>query len=171
MSVNSNEVKNQIDKVEYEIDDSYLIDSYISKNVDKFKDDNVSFHVFLFGVPYLFYRKMWLLGFIILIIENIINITPYAIVYPYFHFLMQVVISIEFKKIYLKHVKKQVNKIKEKNLDKSMEELTNICKEKGGTSIISVVVLGIILFIVKLAPLFLYYIYKFFFRIFKYKKI
>jgi hypothetical protein len=127
-----------------------LIDAYIGKNADRLKNEGFSWNTLFLGNFYVFYRKMWLLGFIWLIcsfvallFSNVNSIISYGI-----NLVVWIFISIQFKKLYLKHVKKQVEKIKTKNPGKTKEQLIMRCSQKGGTSFwIPVVVLFILCFI------------------------
>ena len=120
-------------------DDDYLIDSYIGKNADKLKDGKFCVNTFLFGFVYALYRKMWLLGFSWLAAAYILNIFLSSFS-SFIMIVFGIVISIEFKKLYLKNVREQVNKIKENNKDKSLQELANICRKKGGTTVVPVII-------------------------------
>jgi hypothetical protein len=55
-----------------------------------------------------------------------------------------VVISTQFKKWYLKHVEEEVDKIKRENPTTSHEQLMTICAKKGGTTIVPIIILGIL---------------------------
>lgn len=133
-----------------EIDEEYLIDSYIGKNADKLKKGNFSINTLLFGSLYVLYRKMWLLGFIWLTINITANIFLSSIAL-YITIIVKIIISTQFKKYYLKHVKEQVDKIKTENPNKTKEQLMIICSQKGGTTlipvIIAIIVYGITIFI------------------------
>lgn len=120
-------------------DDEDLIDSYIKKNVNKLKNGGFSANTFFFGFLYMLYRKMWLLGFIWFAISIITN-TFLPSIANIVTLIANIVISIKFKKIYLNHVKEQVNKIKSENSEKTKEQLMMICHKKGGTTIVPVII-------------------------------
>ena len=90
----------------------------------------------IFGPAYLLYRKMYLFGTILLILTNILiflSITnKYSFIFIWINLLITLFLAIEIKKIYIKHCKKKINNIKNKN--KTEEEILNILKEKGGTN-------------------------------------
>ena len=119
--------------------DDALIDAYIGKNVDKLKNGGFSGCTFFFGAIYALYRKMWLLGAIWIAAAMIANLFL-----PTFASLLSlvanIVISIQFKKWYMKHVEEEVAKIKAQNPGKSNKELIEICRKKGGTSMIPVII-------------------------------
>ena len=54
------------------INDDVLVDAYIKKNIDQLKH-GFSWCAFLFGPCYALYRKMWLYGFLWLVIKYIAN--------------------------------------------------------------------------------------------------
>ena len=53
-----------------------LINAYIGINTDKFRNNNFSIYMFLFGFMYLSYRKMWLASFIWLLLINFLIVIP-----------------------------------------------------------------------------------------------
>ena len=97
-----------------------------------------SFCTLFFGYIYVFYRKMWLLGFIWLLISILL----------YNHFWialgLNVFIAFCFKEIYLSYVDGKVRKIKEQYSNYSGSQLVYICSKKGGTTIIPVIISVII---------------------------
>lgn len=115
-------------------DNNILIDAYIGKNIDKLKDGKFSFNVLFLGIIYVLYRKMWLLGLLWFI--SFLIVTLFL---PSFSYILalaaNVIIAINFKKWYLKHVEEKVEKIKLENQDKTQEQLIMICSQKGGTTI------------------------------------
>lgn len=121
------------------INNEDLIDSYIGKNADKLKNGGFSVNTFFFGFLYVLYRKMWLLGFIWLAISIVANMFLESIA-SVFTLATNIIISTQFKIFYLRHVKEQVDKIKVENPDKTKEQLMMICSQKGGTTLIPVIV-------------------------------
>lgn len=117
------------------IDNDDLIDSYIGANAKKIKKGGTSWSCLFIGILYVLYRKMWLLGFIWWVISIISNIFLPSVA-SYISLFLDVAISMEFKKWYLKHAEEQVDKIKTENPGKSKEELMKICKKKGGVTLI-----------------------------------
>lgn len=99
----------------------------------------------LFGNIYAFYRKMWLLGFVWLISGSIIGAIFGKLAFIV-NLVINIIISVNFKKLYLKHVNKQIDKIKLENQDKTKEQIMVICGKKGGTSMIPIVIM-IVLFV------------------------
>ena len=93
---------------------------------------------------------MWLLGFIWFAISMVANMFLTSIS-GIITLAANIIISIKFKKLYLKHVEEQVKKIESENPGKTKEQLMMICSQKGGTTLIPVIVTlilyGIIFFI------------------------
>ena len=117
-------------------EDDALIDSYISKNVANLKDMGFSIWSMLFGVVYFSYRKMWVLSFIWLFVFVLSNL--YLSVFTTFivMFVLNIILAINFEKLYMKNVSKQIMKIKTKNVAKTKDEIAAIVIKKGGVSII-----------------------------------
>ena len=134
--------------------DDILLDAYIGKNADKIKEGGFSIPAFLLGSVYLFYRKMWLYGFGYIAIVLISDIFLSSIS-SFISIVIDVFLGLEFNKLYLKHAKNKINKIKEENFDKPKYLLEDICIKKGGTSALKtfliIVAYFVILFIIGLA--------------------
>lgn len=125
--------------------DDALVKAYIGKNADKLMNGGFSLNSFFLGPIYALYRKMWLLGLILLISSFVVTIFLQSIssfVLP----AINIFVAIQFKKFYLKDVEEKVQKIKNQNSGKSKEELILICAQKGGTAMWPVIV-AIILYI------------------------
>ena len=148
-NINNNQNINQSNTIQID-EDQDLIDAYINKNIPQLKDRNFSLCTFFFGFIYVLYRKMWLLGFAWLIIDLITSMFLSSL-YVIISIIVKVIICIKFKDLYIKNVKEQVVKIKEENPNKTKEELINLCRKKGGTTIIPVVVIVIIFILIIVA--------------------
>lgn len=137
------------------INDDELIDAYIGPNATKLKNGTFSANTFFFGIFYILYRKMWIMGILLFVVNQIVEFCL-----PSFSFVisltLNIIISIEFKKIYLKHVIDEVNKIKQENPNISQEQLLQICKKKGGISILSILILGLLYVILVIFSLMIY---------------
>ena len=130
--------------------DEELINAYIGKNVKSLKKGDFSPNAFLFGIYYIFYRKMWLVGIAwtaaILVTSFLIGDLSNS-VGSIIRIVISVYMGVQFKKMYLKHVINEVDKIKEENPGKTKEELISICTEKGGTTFTPIIIICIILFV------------------------
>lgn len=137
------------------INDDELIDAYIGPNATKLKNGTFSANTFFFGIFYILYRKMWIMGILLFVVNQIVEFCL-----PSFSFVisltLNIIISIEFKKIYLKHVIDEVNKIKQENPNVSQDQLLQICKKKGGISILSILILGLLYVILVIFSLMIY---------------
>lgn len=124
-----------------------LVNAYIGTGdkVDKLKNGSFSWCAFFFGPLYFMYRKMIGLGIAILLLESVITSLsiPLSVC-----LLIDVIISVSlgllFKKLYVKHVEKETEKIKNSNATKTDEEIITLCTKKGKPSV-GMVALGILL--------------------------
>lgn len=132
----SQRIANSMNRVEIDPEEE-LINAYIGEKANELKKD-FSWCTFLFGVFYPIYRKMW--GFAI--IWFIINLVA-TVIFPGSGTIIRIIAAVIFKELYVKTVRKRVNKIKEQNPGKSHEDLLLICSKKGGTSILSVILFSI----------------------------
>lgn len=149
----SQKIANSMNCVEIDPEEE-LIDAYIGPKANELKKD-FSWCTFLFGIFYPIYRKMW--GFAV--IWYIINLIS-TFVFPGAGTIIRIIAAVMFKELYVKTVTKRVNKIKEQNSGKSHEELLLICSKKGGTSVLSVILFGI-LFVFTIIGIVLILIYSF----------
>ena len=121
--------------------DSYLIRRYINNNSDKLLGNSVNIPAFFLGSLYYFYRKMYLYGIVIMIIETAIMFLPY---YYFWLLVVRLLLLFATNKIYISCVYSDIQFIKERSKDKTRDELAKECAKQGGASIGSVFV-GIIL--------------------------
>lgn len=137
----NNSISN-INSGNFQNSDERLIAAYIGSNYEKITTRKFNFAAWFFSVFYILYRKMYIqgsllfLGFTLLIsfLGNEISTILIAV--------LLIVIGFIFNKVYVNYVKKQVELIKNNNPNSSEDELVNICKNKGGTSLfISIVIL------------------------------
>lgn len=124
--------------------DEDYIKIFVGPNYNSFKTVKFSIPFFLLGPIYLLYRKLWKYSILLLIIEPALSYFTKDFALPITVFIW-FIISSKFNHLYLKYAEKKVNEIKERNMDKSSQELLNICKSKGGVSIGSTIILVIIL--------------------------
>ena len=109
--------------------------AYIDKNVRKLADKPFNFAAFFFGIVYLFYRKMYVLAILYYSISYILSmfINPYLVAIG-----LAIIIGVSFNPLYMLKMKVSIEKIKNKNKDKPLYEIKDLCREKGGSSFISV---------------------------------
>lgn len=133
-------------------DNDELLVHFIGKNNDKIINRPFNFSAFFFTSFYLFYRKLYLYG-ILLFILNLLAL----------FFLNSIMVTLVFgllcgflfNIVYLKTSKRKISNIKSKNSNKDIEQIEKICMSKGGTSIgnifigfiteITVVILSIVI--------------------------
>ena len=127
--------------------DDELINAYMGKNAYKLKKGDFSIWTLLFGNIYIFYRKMFAVGFCWLFINLIANQFLKSASF-YINLIISIIMSTQFKKMYLQHVEDKVEAIKAENKGVSREQLLSICTQKGGTTIIPVIIVGIVYVIV-----------------------
>lgn len=127
------------------ITDETLEEAYVGPNYEKIKKGRFSIAAFFFGIYYLIYRKMWLyaLGWLALIIAGNILISEYVSILSLGIFIAA---GIGFNKLYMQHVKKKIEKLKDQYSNRSKEELLKICKEKGGVSVGGVIFIFFLIF-------------------------
>ena len=114
-------------------DEFVLLNEYIGKNISKMKN-GFSWNTFFFSVYYMFYRKMWLLGFITMIVYAVLEyLIPNPLILLLVALIYDIIISSSFKDLYLKKALITIDNIKAKNPDATDEELAPIVRKKGGT--------------------------------------
>lgn len=147
--------KYDYDKISSSVNDEDLIKAYVGNNYNTIKNTKFSIPTFFLGTYYFLYRKMWLyviLAIIISIASTIIAIVTDLWYISFATSLYMIFMSIKFSEIYLHTVRKRVENIKMNNQDKTGKELLDICKSKGGVSVLAVVIttifiLPIVLFV------------------------
>lgn len=150
--------QNQYDySYQYSIpDEEEYLKAFVGKNYDKIKQKRFSLPTFFFGIYYFLYRKVWLYAILwtalnvisIIWIDNDIALPLISII--------NITLSIKFNSIYLNYAQKKVDKIKQKNPDKSSKEILEIIKRKGNTSIAAPIIAGIGIIVVFFASAFTY---------------
>lgn len=135
------------DKLDQLIINEEYINSYIGNNYEFIKDSSISFFSLIFGSIYLIYRKLTLQGILLLLLHFVI----FLILGNIFGFISIIITNLVllfiFKDLYLKHVEKRVELIKNKNKDKKYKEIIEICKKEGGTISLDKLLLLIMLII------------------------
>ncbi len=129
-----------------------LTEAFVGKEYANFYDTSFSIWALVFGIFYVWYRKMYLLFFCWLTILATTMILFYRIrIIPYtIYVVMSIVMFFIFNDMYARHVRRSVKKIKEKNKGKNQQDLMYICIKKGGTTklpIVAAVLLPIVLII------------------------
>ena len=115
-------------------EDFLLLNEYIGKNVSKMKN-GFSWCSFFFGPLYMFYRKMWGLGVILIVIYSAIGyLVPNATIAIILELVCALILGLKFKDIYIQKALKEIDIIKANNPDKKDDELIADVAYKGGVS-------------------------------------
>ncbi len=126
------------------INDFVLTNSYMGRNSFKLSKPGFSLCAFLFGPFYLWYRKMFVLFGIWLFIGFVIwlfyLLTGSYIVVGAMSFIACMYFGLGFKALYISHVNKKVAAIKKQNPGLNQSELEAICKRKGKTTVLPVLI-------------------------------
>ena len=133
----------------YNVSDEDLIKEYVGNNYNDFKNTKFSIPTFFLGIYYFLYRKMWLYTILTILIAIASFILTFVFELWYLLFIptiYMIFMSIKFNELYLNIAKKKVEKIKSNNPDKTNQELVNICKKKGGVSILAVILPMVLIF-------------------------
>lgn len=111
-----------------------LYKDFVGGKFQKFNMSPFSFSFFIFSSTYLFYRKMYLFGFILFFIENFIiniNILGFVVV-----FIVRLILALFVNTIYLKFSLKKVKELVNKNPNINFMQMKELCSKTGGTSLI-----------------------------------
>lgn len=119
----------KINEEEQTDDEKYLIE-YIGPNADKFTYKIISIPGFFFSSLYMLYRKLYLLGFITLLIQFSIII----FVNPFVALVINVLVGLFFNSIYISHYKRKIERIRNLSGSKEFANIINLCSQKGGVN-------------------------------------
>lgn len=109
-----------------------LLRSFIGNNYDKITKNVFNVPGFFFSTFYLFYRKMFLYGILLFLI----NLFFLNVLKSYFLVLVvNVLVGFFVNKLYLYYANKEIEKLKVKYPGISNNELKIYCINKGGTSV------------------------------------
>lgn len=114
------------------IDEEELLREFVGKNYEKITTRKFNFAGFFFTTLYMFYRKMFLYGIVLFLVNLVVlNVINNFIVTVLFN----VIVGLFVNKVYLYYAKKKIAKIKMKYPQLSSEDLKGLCYLKGGRSI------------------------------------
>lgn len=114
-------------------DDKY-VKAYVGQNYQSIKKMKFSFPTLIFGPWYLLYRKVWGYAIAIIIISIAAQFLLTSDLKDFVNIIMNIFVACKFQSIYMKQAEDKVEQIKQQNLDKTTNELLDICRKKGGTS-------------------------------------
>ncbi len=146
---NKNEVTT-LEKKEKNIKEEYITDedlllAYVGKNFIKISSKPFNFSAFIFSGYYLLFRKKILYAMIYFTIFLVLSQFIYSFIVGIG---LSLIVGVLFNGLYIKDAKKKINKIKEKNSNKSMSKVKEICAKTGGTSVVSIIIGTIFLVII-----------------------
>lgn len=112
---------------------------FIGPNSDKFANNVFSLPAFFFGPCYFFYRKLYLVGFFLMILTYIfLGNSLFAIL------VAGVIEGIIFYPIYRSWAVQTVSSIREENASLPEQQQKELCRQAGGTSVVGIFIcLGI----------------------------
>lgn len=126
-----------------------FIKSYIGDKADKMydsvKNGGINIWALLFGIIYFIYRKMYLVSIIIIIL---VDVADYLI--PSISSYIGSFAGIIFCPIYKWDITRKLRKIKRDNLNADENQLLSIAQNKGGTTIIGIILFFAIYFLIML---------------------
>lgn len=114
-------------------DDKY-VKAYVGKNFETIKRINFSIPALIFGPLYLFYRKVWGYAIATIIVNLAATFLLSSKLSCFINIIINVFFAFKFKNIYMTQAEEKVESIKQQNLDKTTNELLNLCKKKGGVA-------------------------------------
>lgn len=120
--------------------------AYIGCNQEKIEKSKFSFCFFCLGIYYSLYRKLYLFSFLYYLVI-LLSIFVFPTYFFIISFILNIIVCINFKKIYYSHVDKKIEAIKNRYPNQTETELINIVKKKGGTNIVVPILLTVILMV------------------------
>jgi hypothetical protein len=125
-------VSNFSKKDESIFDDNVLLNSFIGKHCEIIRNKIYNFSALFFGVLYMFYRKMYFYGIVGIISYLLLSLFVKSI---YFLGIVNIILFFSFNSIYLSYANNKIKSFKISFPHSSMDQLSALCTNKGGTSI------------------------------------
>ncbi len=126
--------------------DDKLLASFIGNNYDKIINNKFSLSACFLCVWYLFYRKIYLISIIIMIISFVIGLFL-PVLSGVYTIILMACSGLLFNKLYVKYAKKKIDKIKVENTNMAEDDLIKLAGQKGGVST-KALIIYIILYVV-----------------------
>ena len=117
------------------VNDRELLQAYIGNNYEKITSKSFNFAGFFLSFLYLYYRKMFLYGLLLFLINIVVLNFVDTSIYFLASLGLNILVGFMVNKLYVNFALKKINKIRNNNPNKSAEELKAICASKGGTSV------------------------------------
>ena len=121
-----------------DISDEDLVRAYIGPKYEEFAKGNFSVCTFFFGTLYVWYRKMWIFGLLWIGANYLLGLIFDGIIYSTITLGMAIYLAFVFKKQYLEHARKKVAEIKFNYHGNDRQALLDLCRKKGGTTLLPV---------------------------------
>ena len=137
---------NRIEKTDIALNKDEFLRIYAGKNSEKVLYKKWSWPTFFFGPVYLLYRKMWMLGFLVIVIQLILSfLISSALIVFIVKIIIYVFLAVNFSSAYYEQADKTVTEILKKSTNR--EEIILNCQKRGGTSTSVAIVFGLIYFV------------------------
>lgn len=112
--------------------DEELLKLYIGRNYDKITSKVFNVWAFLLNIIYLLYRKMYLLSLVVGLLFLLVCFINNIVVY----FIYILLVGFFTNNLYVSFAKKNINRIKLKYKDRTIDDVKRKCKNVGGTNIV-----------------------------------
>lgn len=122
--------------------DEELLKSFVGNNFDKVVTKRFNFSALFFGPFYFLYRKMYLIGIILIIVSAILSSVLNSTYIT--GIIINILCGFSFNYLYVNFASKKIEKIKSQH---SYDSINVMCIKKGGTSI-ALAILALIIYIV-----------------------
>ena len=120
-------------------DDEKYIKEYVGEKYDKFKNGTFNVGAFFLGPIYLLYRKMYLYTFIYILI---------AMFFSWIPIVPNLILGFFVNGMYLNKASEDVKNIKLNNSGLNNHEIIELCRKKGGTSIVPPLIYVLIVIVI-----------------------
>jgi len=124
-----------------------LLESFMGPKAKKIMSSGFSFPSFFFGPMYLIYRKMYLYGFGLWILQTLLS-SFVPKVGQVATLVIEVFLAIKFRDLYTKHAKDEIENIKKTNPGVNFEGLNALARKKGGVNKVLPIIFGILMAII-----------------------
>ncbi len=129
--------------------DDKLLASFIGNNYDKIINNKFSLSACFLCVWYLFYRKIYLISIIIMIISFVIGLFL-PVLSGVYTIILMACSGLLFNKLYVKYAKKKIDKIKVENTNMTEDDLIKLARQKGGVSTKALIIYIIVFVIISI---------------------
>lgn len=146
---NFNKITTAMDSYnDYNYNNEALLMSYIGPKYKYFVTRKFNWSAFFFGAIYMLYRKMYIYGLLLTVFLSIVNNyfvkigEKASILVLVFDLILYLIIGLSFNGMYVGSCINDINRLKQEYPTLDTNEL---CKKKGGTSLIIAIIVSIII--------------------------